>query len=211
MTRTNISPADHTLRRIPAWCLAMVALALVGCGGSSASPASPTSPAANSPAVPGAASNAKFPTSDASIASLIVPSISVNRPVITGTVDGTGRMVPPSTAHDVAYYEYSGRPGRGNAVFSGHVDYVGVGRAVFWDLQKVKEGDEVVITLADGLRLRYAVRFNMVYDASSGPWETLFGPQAVEDGITLYTCDGNFDPASGTYDKRRVVRAERIG
>ena len=152
-----------------------------------------------------------FATSDAAVDSLIVPSISVNRAVVKGTLDATGRMVPPAGAHDVAYYEYSGRPGQGNAVFSGHVDYVGVGPAVFWDLQKVKVGDEVVVTLADGLRLRYSVRFNVVFDATSGPWETLFGAQAVADGLTLYTCDGDFDPASSTYNKRRVVRADRVG
>lgn len=182
--------------------MAAAVIALAACGSKEERPAPST-------VVPQVAS--VFPASDAAVVGLIVPSISVDRAVVPGTVNAAGRMLPPAGAHDVAYYEYSGHPGRGNAVFSGHVDYVGVGPAIFWDLQKVKEGDEVVVTLADGLRLRYAVRFNVVYDATSGPWLQLFGAQAVADGLTLYTCDGDFDPASGTYNKRRVVRAERIG
>jgi hypothetical protein len=48
-------------------------------------------------------------------------------------------MPSPDNAWDVAWYDFSARPGAGsNAVFSGHVDYHDVGPAVFWNLRDLR-------------------------------------------------------------------------
>ncbi len=120
-------------------------------------------------------------------------------------------MIAPKGAFDVAYYTYSALPGKGNAVFSGHVDYINIGPAVFWSLSKLKEGDVVIVRLQDGLELKYTVQFNRVYDARSGPWDELFSANAAPDAVTLYTCDGDFDTRTQEYQERRVVRAVRTG
>ena len=155
---------------------------------------------------------ASLGTSNAPVSRLIIPAIGLDRGTVPGLVDTrTQEMIAPRGAWDVAYYTYSAPPGKGNAVFSGHVDYIGIGPAVFWDLRKLEEGAEVIVRLADGLDLRYPVRFHRLYEADDGPWEELFARDAGKDVITLYTCDGDFDRASQDYSQRRVVRAERSG
>lgn len=150
-------------------------------------------------------------TSDAAVSRLVIPSLNVDRPISEGGTSATGVMLAPTEPFAISYYSYSGRPGRGNAVFAGHVDDRTVGQAVFWNLHRLREGDVILVRLADGSELRYGVKFNVAFDAATGPWQSLFGAQAVADGVTIYTCDGDFDPASRTYNQRRVVRAERLG
>ena len=158
------------------------------------------------------ASGRALPTSDAAVARLVVPAIGIDQGVVDGGVDPiTNSMIAPDGPFEIAYYRYSAQPGTGNAVFSGHVDFVNVGPAVFWNLRKLKEGDGVLVRLADGLELRYEVVFNAVYDVDDGPWDRLFARDAAPDAVTLYTCDGDFDRRSQTYSQRRVVRAVRVG
>lgn len=158
------------------------------------------------------ASAPRFPTSNAPLARLSIPSIGVDRATVPGQVDTrTNEMIAPKDPFDVAYYTYSARPGQGNAVFSGHVDYINVGPAVFWSLSKLRPADLIELSLTDGSKLKYQVVFNRTYDADSGPWVELFAPDAAPDAVTLYTCDGTFDVATQNYAGRRVVRADRVG
>jgi LPXTG-site transpeptidase (sortase) family protein len=194
--------------------LLLAAIGAAACGGGD--DGSPTEDAPDPPAVveesSALATAPTFRTSSAGVARLIIPSIGMDRPTVDGLVDTrTHEMIAPRGPWDVAYYTYSGPPGRGNAVFSGHVDFINVGPAVFWDLRKVAEGDEVIVRLADGLEMRYKVKFNRMYDAETGPWQELFARDAAKDVVTIYTCDGEFDRGSQNYSKRRVVRAERSG
>ena len=159
--------------------------------------------AAGTPAPP-------FPTSDAPLARLVIPAIEIDQATVPGKVDpATNTMVSPDGPWGIAYYDYSARPGRGNAVFAGHVDYVRVGAAVFWRLRDLRPGDEIVLRLADGLELRYEITLNRVYDVENGPWNELLAANAAPDAVTLVTCDGVFSRATGEYSERRVVRAVR--
>ncbi len=169
-----------------------------------ATPAVAAKPAETKPA---------FTTSSAPVARIVIPSIGISQPTVTGYVDPrSNTMIAPKGASEIAQYEYSAAPGTGNTVFSGHVDYVNIGPAVFWNLHKLQNGDQVIIELTDGKKLRYAVSFNREYNASDHQaWGELFGPHAATDAVTLYTCDGDFDIGSQNYDKRRVIRADRVG
>lgn len=141
-------------------------------------------------------------------ARVVLPVVSVDAPVVLGEVDEVKRqMIAPTDPAVVAWYDFSPLPGTGgNAVFVGHVDYVGFGPAVFWDLRRLDVGDRIHVDLADGTRLTYEVSFNEVYPVESGPWGSLFAPDTGEgDVVTMYTCDGNL--RNGQYDARRVVRA----
>src|SRR5207249_3516866 len=112
--------------------------------------------------------------------------------------------------NDVAYYTFTGRPGFGsgnNAVFAGHVDYIRHGAAVFWDLNKLKPGDEVRILLQDGTAYSYRVSEAVVYPADSAPVDDIIGETPTES-VTLITCNGVF--SAGHYNNRLVVRAERV-
>jgi LPXTG-site transpeptidase (sortase) family protein len=150
------------------------------------------------------------PGSDAPIARLVIPSGEIDAPVVQMGVDDAGVMQSPSNAYDVAWYDFSAHPGfGGNAVFAGHVDYIRVGPVVFWNLKDLNEGDIIEVHLTDGTQYTYAVNFKQQYDAATAPVNEIVGPTPKET-VTLITCGGTFNSSSGQYDKRLVVRAERV-
>lgn len=162
------------------------------------------SPSSPSPTPTGA------PPSEAPIARLLIPSIGVDAPVVVKSIDANGMMQSPDNAWDVAWYDFSARPGfGGNAVFSGHVDYHDVGPAVFWDLSDLQQGDVIMVRLADGTEYSYAVTALNSFEASAAPVAEIVGPTA-EEVVTIITCGGTFDSTVRQYSHRTVVRAQRV-
>jgi LPXTG-site transpeptidase (sortase) family protein len=155
------------------------------------------------------------PPSEAPATRLIVPKIDVDAPLEPKTVQDDGVMPMPSGPEVVAAYDFSVyQPGEehrvgfgGNAVFSGHVDYIHYGPAVFWDLSELKPGDEVQVLLDDGTEYRYAVVWNEKWPMEEVPWDKVFGVNG-HDAVTLITCGGSWD--GHEYSDRRAVRAERV-
>jgi LPXTG-site transpeptidase (sortase) family protein len=164
----------------------------------------PTLPASPSPTPAGP------PPSEAPVERLLIPNIEVDAPVVVMGIDANGVMQSPTNAWDVAWYDFSARPGfGGNAVFSGHVDYHDVGPAVFWDLRNLQEGDLISVRLADGTQYDYAVIALNSFEASAAPVEDIVGPTS-EEVITIITCGGTFDSTVRQYSHRTVVRAQRV-
>ena len=110
------------------------------------------------------------PGSTSPITRLIVEKASIDAPIVQKGVDDAGVMQAPDNAYDVAWYDFSSHPGfSGNAVFAGHVDYIHVGEAVFWNLKDVEPGDLIRVQLADGTQYDYSVNFKQQYDARAPP------------------------------------------
>lgn len=134
----------------------------------------------------------------------------IDAPIVVKGVDAAGIMEAPDTAYDVVWYDFSTRPGEGsNAVFSGHVDYVNVGPAVFWRLKDLQAGDRLQIRYSDGVFVDYAVSAVNTFEASAAPVDQIVGATA-KDSVTLITCAGTFNKQTGQYDQRLIVRAERV-
>ena len=143
------------------------------------------------------------------IVRLEVPRIGVDAPVTALGLDPSGAMPSPAGPAEVAWYDFSGKPGRaGNIVMAGHVDYVNYGPAVFWRLSELEAGDEIRLSLDDGETLVYRVQEIGYYEAAAAPVAEIVGPTATES-VTLITCGGNFDRGTSEYDQRLVVRAVR--
>lgn len=143
----------------------------------------------------------------APVSSLSIPSISVTANLVAMGVRPDGYMDLPNNPHDVAWYDFTSKPGiGGNAVFSAHVDYINYGPAVFWNLSKVKPGDGIFVGLRDGSSIRY-----LVTSAETIPLAQLDVGAAIapteQESITLITCAGQF--ANGNYSHRVVVHAVR--
>lgn len=144
------------------------------------------------------------------IARLVIPAIGVNAEVVTKGVTADGVMEDPKGPWEVAWYNFSALPNRvGNIVMAGHLDYVNVGAAVFYKLGSLKEGDEVVINLANGETATYRVTTVASYNASTAPVQEIVGPTPVET-VTMITCGGSFNRSTREYDSRVIVRAERV-
>ncbi len=80
---------------------------------------------------------------------------------------------------------------------------------MFFDLRNLVESDEIQV-IGDGhVAYTYAVETNETYDLeelTSGTITELVG-QTEDPKLTLITCGGEFDYASGEYLSRMVVRA----
>ena len=124
-----------------------------------------------------------------------------------------GALRAPSGPWVVAWYRETARPGEtGNVVMGGHVDYWGVGPAVFYGLGGLTRGAEIVVTDAVGTAYVYAVDWVKTFPAAELTPEqlrTIVGPTS-SPSLTLITCGGAFDDALGQYLSRLVVRATRL-
>ena len=150
------------------------------------------------------------PGDSAPVDRLIVDRAGIDARVVVKGIDSDGIMETPDNAFDTAWYDFSAHPGfGGNAVFSGHVDYIHVGQAVFWNLQYLEPGDLIQVRLTDGMVYKYAVSSKLLYESDDAPVQEIVGPTPKES-VTLITCGGTFSSATHQYDKRLVVRAERI-
>jgi hypothetical protein len=122
-----------------------------------------------------------------------------------------GAMQDPSGPWVVAWYENLGALGKiGNVVMAGHIDYWNVGPAVFYNLSTLQPGEEIVVTGNDGRTYPFTVEWIRQYDSESIPLDEVAGP-TTEQSLTLITCGGAFDYATGHYLQRTVVRANRSG
>src|SRR5215210_4631508 len=144
---------------------------------------------------------------------LQVDSVGVDAPIELGNVTD-GVMQDPSGPWVVSWYEPLGKVGEGgNVVMAGHVDYWNVGPAVFWDVRYLPEGDVIRVVGEDGKNYEYAVQWTQSYMADQLTPEVIQGDIVGDTGqetLTLITCGGEFNPDTGEYNQRWVVRANKV-
>ena len=150
---------------------------------------------------------------------LIIEKIGVDAPFSVKVVPNPGGQMPnPNGPSDIAWYDFSAWPlfggvpnAGGNVVVAGHVDYINVGPAVFWDLDKLVVGDRVQIKMKDGTFVEYAIEFNKQIDAAKADadkmWDAIVAGTA-DESITLITCGGEF--SDGHYSNRRILWGRRV-
>jgi LPXTG-site transpeptidase (sortase) family protein len=211
--------------------LVLVAAAIVGVilllpSGSTATPVEETygdTPAATEPVAPPTPTRTRSSVLDgantpeptppphiAPISRLKIPRIGVDAEVRAKGVDSTNTMESPDGPEDVAWYNFTAKTGlgAGNAVYSGHVDYINYGDAVFADVDQLVEGDVIEVQLEDGTLVQFAVTASHVYAVNEIPMEEVLAPTSTES-VTLITCGGQF--SQGAYTHRLVVRATITG
>lgn len=140
-------------------------------------------------------------------ATLAIPSINVKAGVEPVGKKADGSMDTPKALSNVAWYAPGQKPGqKGNAVFAGHVNNALGAAGVFKELSKVKKGDTIVVTSAEGKRLTYSVEEINEYFLDQAPLAEIFADSGPA-GLVLITCQGVWDSQARTYDKRLVVVA----
>lgn len=138
---------------------------------------------------------------------LIIPKINVDALVEYVGVTETGVMDVPNTAVNVGWFKLGPRPGeRGNAVIAGHFDgkYGKVG--VFMNLYRLKKGDRIYVEDNKGTSIAFVVREIRIYDPG---YATSVFSASESAHLNLITCDGVWDGAKKSYDKRLVIFADR--
>jgi LPXTG-site transpeptidase (sortase) family protein len=178
-----------------------VVLALLGCGSPGGRGSIPT--AAPAAAGTAARTNAAPEPPAAPPVRLSIASLGVDAPVEAVGLDGEGRMATPSQPSHVAWYRPGPAPGQpGDAVIDGHLDWTD-GPAVFFHLDRLRVGDEVVVLQASGGHLRFAVDSisTIPFESPLDAFFTTSGPPS----LTLITCTGSWDRQRQTYLQRLVV------
>jgi len=118
--------------------------------------------------------------------------------------DGTVEV--PRRWEQAGWYTGGFRPGQpGPAVVLGHVDSRN-GRAVFYDLRRLRPGATVLVDRADSTTARFRVTRVERYRKTRFPSDLVYFP-TLEPSLRLVTCGGSFDPASGHYRDNVIVLA----
>lgn len=141
---------------------------------------------------------------------ILVPSIDVDAKVEVLEVVGDS-LQDPSNGDDVAWYKETGRPGKkGNAVFAGHLNWYGQPEAVFYAIDQLKEGDEIVVRDQGCGEFTYLVEWAELIQVKDADMSEITGP-SDDEMITLITCGGTWDPSISEYLQRTVVRGRLKG
>lgn len=138
-----------------------------------------------------------------------IPSLNVKATIEeVGRLDN-GQMGVPKDPNQAGWFSPGTKPGgRGSAVIAGHVDSK-TGPAVFYELDKMKIGDEVFIHGKDGQIARFAVVKKVTYPRTDAPVDEIFGFM-YGSGLNLITCTGSWDRKAKTHDDRLVVYTELV-
>ena len=148
-------------------------------------------------------SNINFPST------FSIPKLGIENVIVESVgLDKEGKMDIPKDADNVAWYNLGARPGeRGNAVMAGHLDKKDGSPAVFYEVSKLKPGDEISTTDKDGVKQTFIVKEVKTYELAQFPLEEVFGA-GDKARLNLITCEGTYDKSSQLYSHRLVVYSE---
>lgn len=135
-----------------------------------------------------------------------IPAIDVEASIENVGHYENGQMGEPEEVDEVAWYKEGYLPGaQGSAVLAGHVDSR-TGPAIFYDLEKLQQGDEIIVTDEEGKDQTFIVQKSQAYDRKNAPISKIFG-FSYRRQLNLITCTGKFNTEAGTHDERLVVYA----
>ncbi|MCM2412190.1 class F sortase [Streptomyces sp. RKAG290] len=165
---------------------------LTGCASGDDAPATPPAHIATSPARP-APTGAATPMPASEPVRVRIPSAGVD----TGPVldlglaaDGTVEVPTVVQADRIGWYTKGVTPGeRGPAVLIGHFD-TAEGPAVLKNVAKIRVGDRITVTRADGSDAVFAVRRLQQVDKGAFPTDEVYGDTAGPE-LRLITCGGD--------------------
>lgn len=174
-------------------------------------PPSSTSPTSDPSASAAASARPAAPPLGASAPRTIeIPSIGLRSKVnpIGLAPDGSIAVPQPGpTLDQAAWFKNSPTPGQpGPSVIEGHVDSAS-GPSVFFELGKLKPGQQVRITRADGTRLTFTVDAIRDYLKSKFPTSAVYGAKNLHTpALRLITCS-QYDTATRHHVGNQVVFA----
>jgi len=141
---------------------------------------------------------------------LNIPKLGINAKVQYVGLNSTDEMDVPSNNNDVAWFNLGAIPGeKGSAVIAGHLNGRSGEPAIFWDLHKLKIGDDIYVVDNSENKKYFQVMSIEKYETNSAPMEKIFGLNN-EIYLNLITCGGAWDRAENTYDERLVVFTKHL-
>lgn len=175
----------------------------------SASPSQSTSPEETPPSKDEAKTDA--PLAWSLPVSISIPAIDVDESVIQLGLNKDGTLAVPQPGPDLdkaAWFENSPTPGQiGPSVIEGHVSTAQNGPSIFFNLPKLKIGDEILVDREDGTTVVFTIHATREFDKDKFPTKLVYGGDLSTPTLRLITCSG-FDPNVGHHTGNLVVFAE---
>lgn len=141
-----------------------------------------------------------------------IPSIGVEADIEHVGVTPENVMEIPKDFFKVGWYRNSHKPGEGGlkaAILNGHYDTSTGKPAIFFNLQELTAGDEVITIATDGIRYVYVVDAVESYPLANFPTDRVYGK--VEGAVLkIITCDGYWQTDSQSYSDRLVVTTHLV-
>lgn len=140
---------------------------------------------------------------------LEIPDIGVSTGLIQLGKNSDGTMETPTDYAVAGWYKHSPTPGElGPAIITGHVDNY-LGPAVFFYLEKLQPGQQIIVTREDGSIVNFEVNKVAVFDQQNFPTDEVYGDIDYQ-GLRLITCGGQYDVIAGRYSHNVVVYASYV-
>lgn len=138
---------------------------------------------------------------------LVIPKINLDTTFVEPLGLNSDQTVSvPNSYEEVGWYTNGATPGEvGPAVILGHVDSY-QGPAIFYNLGKLEEGDEVEVTRADGTTAVFVVTTLERQPQTKFPTERVYGPIDFP-GLRLVTCSGVYNRGTLRYSHNLIVYA----
>jgi LPXTG-site transpeptidase (sortase) family protein len=142
-----------------------------------------------------------------------IPALGVtNARVVPVGLTRDNALDTPRNIGDTAWYTKSAYPGQGYGavLIDGHNG--GISRnGIFFNLDKLKTGDKIIIERGDGKTITYDVVEDItesLQDPNTTGMKRLMTPDdPTKEGLGLITCAGNYVPSSHLFNERILVRA----
>jgi hypothetical protein len=175
-------------------------------------PASSPAPADTTPAATSAAPTGADPTPPAQLPAFIdAPTIGAHSTLIPTGLQPDGTLEVPPLAHpeQASWYRFSPPPGQpGPAVILGHINAGGT-PGVFARLARIKTGDPVTITRADGTIVRFTVTRVETVAKATFPTTRVYGNTPGPE-LRLISCGGDLDTSAHSYLSNVIAWAKEV-
>lgn len=137
---------------------------------------------------------------------ILIPRLGIDAAVDPLYLNRKRVLVPPRYGR-AGWYKAGPEPGEaGRAVVAGHVDSK-TGPDVFAALDRARKGDRILVRLADGSTVRFAVERVEKHPQSDFPSARVYGGPKRHAELRLITCTGAYDRARGRYLDNLIVFA----
>lgn len=136
-----------------------------------------------------------------------IPKMGVATNIVHVGITPENVMEVPTDASTIGWYTKGVKPGQfGGAILNGHYDTPTGRPAVFYNLELLGKGDEIIITTDQDERFVFRVNDLLSQPYKSFPKELVYG-NAIGQELRLITCDGVWSSAERSYSKRLVIYA----
>lgn len=115
------------------------------------------------------------------------------------------QIAAPRNVYDAGWYDRSAKPGQSGAMFIyGHVSSWQA-KGVFYNLKKLKSGDQMTVTNGTNHVFVYKVIRTKTYPYNAVNMNEVLSPVGSRPGLNLMTCSGRLIKGTSEFSERLVV------